>query len=176
MWPTFGPPKLRLVHLLNRGLDWKNSCEREKKKSWKWSDKYLHPWAFPKQNVNNQLFVYSLGFKSAVENLWPRAMKLPDARITVLLKEADLSADYFGAWDWKKTKLFTLLNNRESTKNNCLGLWLVLSEMPHFLVSEMLCFKTLLLWSFEKTILTILYLADFNFKILQRWNFAEIFR
>ena len=31
-------------------------------------------------------------------------MKLPDARITVLLKEADLSADYFGAWDWKKNQ------------------------------------------------------------------------
>ena len=44
----------------------------------------------------------------------------------------------------------TLLNNREGTKKNCLGLSLVPSESSHFLVSEMLYFKILVFWSFEK--------------------------
>ena len=44
----------------------------------------------------------------------------------------------------------TLLNNRESTKKICLGLWLVPSESPHFLVSEMLCFKILFFWLFDR--------------------------
>ena len=44
----------------------------------------------------------------------------------------------------------TLLNNQESTKKNCLALWLTPSESSYFLVSEMLCFKILLIWLFEK--------------------------
>ena len=46
--------------------------------------------------------------------------------------------------------IVTLLKNRESMKKKCLGLWLVWSESSYFLVSEMLCFKILLIWLFEK--------------------------
>ena len=76
---------------------------------------------------------------------------------------------------WYSEYQLTLLNNLEGTKKNCLGLWLVLSESSHFLVSEMLFFKILLFWLFEKNNFDYFLFSGFQLQnpieMKLGWNF-----
>ena len=68
---------------------------------------------------------------------WMHAVKMCQKALSTLRKEG-------------RNKLITVLNNRESLRKNCLGLWMVRSEGPQFLVLGMLRPKILLCSLFEK--------------------------